>query len=88
VHETGLVRRLVEAARRIAAAEGGGHILEVAVKVGALTGISAAHLRDHWVEEVRGTPLEGAELKVACSDDPTDADADGVILESVQLRQV
>lgn len=88
MHETGLVRRLVESARAIAAAEGGGRILEVGVKVGALTGISADHLREHWDHEVRALGLEGAALQVTCSDDLADADANGVILEWVELRQL
>lgn len=87
MHETGLVRRLVEAARSIAAAQGGGRILAVGVKVGALTGLSSDHLREHWDHEVGGTGLEGATLRVTCSEDPADADATGVVLEWVELRQ-
>jgi hydrogenase nickel incorporation protein HypA/HybF len=87
MHETGLVRRLVEAARAIAASEGGGRIIGVGVKVGALTGLSSEHLREHWDHEVGGTGLEGAALRVTCSDDAADVDATGVILEWVELRQ-
>lgn len=83
MHETGLIRRLVELAR---AAADGGEVTSVGVKIGALTGLSSEHLREHWDEAVPGTGLEGATLRVACSDDPTDPDATGVVLEWVEVR--
>lgn len=87
MHETGLVRRLVQAAQGIAAAEGGGRIIAVGVKVGALTGLSSDHLREHWEHEAASCGLAGASLHVTSSGDPADRDADGVILEWVELRQ-
>jgi hydrogenase nickel incorporation protein HypA/HybF len=85
VHETGVIRRLMEAALAAARAEGGGPITRVGVKVGALTGLSAGHLREHWAEEVAGTSLAAASLDVTASEDPADPDALGVVLEWVEL---
>jgi len=59
----------------------------VGVKVGALTGLSPDHLREHWELEASACGLAGATLRVTPSDDPTDVDATGVILEWVELRQ-
>lgn len=85
MHETGLIRQLIQAALAAARAGGGGEVQAVGVKVGALTGLSGEHLREHWQEAVPGTGLEGATLQLTCSDDPLDPDAAGVLLEWVEL---
>ncbi|MCO5167666.1 MAG: hydrogenase maturation nickel metallochaperone HypA [Planctomycetes bacterium] len=82
MHETGLIKGLVRAALEAAA---GGKVAAVGVRIGALSGISAAHLREHWDEALPGTPLEGAALRAETSDDPTDDGAMGVVLEWVEL---
>lgn len=82
MHETGLTRRLVELA--LARAEGR-PLRAVGVRIGALTGISPAHLREHWDEAVRGTAAASARLEVQASEDPLDAHAAGVVLLWVEV---
>lgn len=82
MHETGLIRGLVRATR---AAAGGGRVVAVGVRVGALAGISAQHLREHWEEELRGTEVEGAALTVEPCEDPADDHATGVVLAWVEV---
>ncbi|MBX3469638.1 MAG: hydrogenase maturation nickel metallochaperone HypA [Planctomycetes bacterium] len=85
MHETGLIRRLIQAALAAAEAEGGGRVTGVGLKVGALTGLSEGHLREHWDEAVPGTPLEGAALRITCAEDLADPDGAGVVLEWIEL---
>lgn len=81
MHEGGLVRALIRMALERAE---GAPLRRVGVRIGALAGVSAAHLRDHWDEEVRGTPAASAELVVEASDDPTDPRALDVVLEWIE----
>ncbi|KUY61028.1 MULTISPECIES: hydrogenase/urease maturation nickel metallochaperone HypA [unclassified Burkholderia] len=86
MHETGLVRELV---RRIAHAvheAGANGVSDVHVWMGALVPFSLEHFREHFEEEVRGTPVEGAALHIESSDDIDDTNAQHVILKRISLR--
>jgi hydrogenase nickel incorporation protein HypA/HybF len=61
-------------------------VLAVEVSIGPLAGISADHLREHFLIAARGTLAEGAELRVRENADPAARDPLGVFLESVELE--
>jgi hydrogenase nickel incorporation protein HypA/HybF len=85
MHETGLVRDLVrrlEASARDARAV---KVVGVTVWLGALSQMSPEHFREHFEADVRGGPAEGAALTLEVSGDPSDPNAQSVMLQSVEL---
>jgi hydrogenase nickel incorporation protein HypA/HybF len=85
MHETGLVRDLVRQIEAAAANEAG-RVVAVRVWIGALSHLSAAHFRDHFELESRGTRAEGARLTVTESADSTDPRALGLVLQSLEME--
>jgi len=86
MHETGLVRDLVQKIAHAAREAGADGVSDVHVWMGALVPFSEAHFRDHFEEEVRGTPVEGAVLHVESSDDIEDENAQHVMLKRFRLH--
>ena len=86
MHETGLVRDLIRHVEQAAAAEGAARVSGVAVWLGALSHLSAAHFRDHFEIESRGGVAEGAVLAITQSRDLADPDAQRLRLESLDLE--
>ncbi|KVQ42531.1 hydrogenase nickel incorporation protein HypA [Burkholderia cepacia] len=86
MHETGLVRDLVRRITHAAHEAGADGVSDVHVWMGALVPFSREHFREHFEEEVRGTPVEGAALHIESSDDVGDANAQHVVLKRVGLR--
>jgi len=88
MHDSAMMKGLIRTAA--AAAPEGSRVVRVKVRVGALSGISAGHLQDHFDEAAAGTPLEGASLSieegpdgVASLDDPA---AQGVMLVGLDVE--
>jgi hydrogenase nickel incorporation protein HypA/HybF len=67
----------------VAAAEGAERVRLVRVQLGALSHFTPEHFREHFAEAARGTVAEGAEVEATMGDDPTAANADGVVVVSV-----
>jgi hydrogenase nickel incorporation protein HypA/HybF len=67
----------------VAAAEGAERVRLVRVQLGALSHFTPEHFREHFAEAARGTVAEGAEVEATMGDDPTAANADGVVVASV-----
>jgi hydrogenase nickel incorporation protein HypA/HybF len=78
-----LVRKLVSVAE-----EEGSRIARVRVRLGALSHLTPDHFREHFDDAARGTPAEGAAVEAVLSDDPREPNAQGVLLESVDLEEV
>ena len=87
MHEMSLMRDLLEKVKLVAKANAGARPIAVTVRLGALSHISAAHFREHFVDAVRGTPLEKVSLSVIASEDLDDARAQDILLESVELEE-
>lgn len=85
MHETGIVRDLVQRLLQAAADAGARRVSGVSVWLGALSQFSPQHFREHYDDEARGTVAEGAELRITSSDDVTDPNAQHVVLQSVDL---
>jgi hydrogenase nickel incorporation protein HypA/HybF len=78
-----LARRLTGIAREHGVERIGG----VRLRVGALAPVSAAHLRAHLAHALRGTPAEGARLEIETTEDVSDARAQCVVIESVDVTE-
>ncbi len=77
-----LMRKLEAEAR----SEGGRRVTRIRVRLGALSHFTEAHFREHFEHASRGTIAEGAEVEAELRTDPTEADAQGVVLESIELE--
>ncbi len=78
MHEGSLMRGLL---RAVEAAAAGAPVKAVGVRVGALAGISPAHLREHWHEHCAEVRLEVTE-----GEDPAEEHAQGVVVEWVEVE--
>lgn len=85
MHETGIVRDLVKRVEAVARDAGARRVRRVSVWLGALSQFSEAHFREHFDDEVRGTPVQGAELEVETSDDVWHPEAQSVMIRSVDV---
>ena len=84
MHESSLIPELIEKITSLAAENGSHRVTAVDITIGALTGMDADHLREHFVTAAAGTVAEGAEIRCRISDDPLSS---AIILESLELEQ-
>jgi hydrogenase nickel incorporation protein HypA/HybF len=69
-----------------ARAEDGRRVTRIRVRLGALSHFSPAHFREHFEDASRGTLAEGAEVVAELRVDPTEPEALGVVLESIDVE--
>jgi hydrogenase nickel incorporation protein HypA/HybF len=69
-----------------AQAEGGGRVTRIRVRLGVLSHFTEAHFREHFEDAARGTLAEGAAVEAELRTDPTEPEAQGVVLESIDLE--
>jgi hydrogenase nickel incorporation protein HypA/HybF len=74
--------RKIEAEAR---SEDGRHVTCIRVRLGALSHFTEDHFREHFADASRGTVAEGAAVEVELAADPTEKNAQGVVLESIEL---
>ena len=79
---TGLMQRIDDTAR----AEKARRVVGVSVWLGALSHMSAEHFAEHFEHAAAGTIAEGAELHATVSDDLDHANAQAIMLESVEVE--
>jgi hydrogenase nickel incorporation protein HypA/HybF len=87
VHEASLIADLLHQIAAIMYQQGSGRVVGVTVKLGALSHISPAHFREHFVYGSRGTIAEGARLTLEIGDDPGDPRAQDVVLDSLEVEE-
>jgi hydrogenase nickel incorporation protein HypA/HybF len=87
MHETALVRDVVQRIEDLARSTGARRVIGVKVWLGALSHLSAEHFREHFAIEARGSLAAGTMLDIEVSDDPDDPHAQHVRLESVDLDE-
>ena len=85
MHELSLVASLVDRAQATARAEGASRVTSLTVRLGALSHLTADHLRDHVAAASPGTMLEGARVKVAIDTDPKSPTAQDIELVSIEV---
>jgi hydrogenase nickel incorporation protein HypA/HybF len=87
MHERSLLKDLMNKIGQLARENNARKVIEVKVKLGALSHISADHLRDHFTESTRGTVAENAVLVIERLTDETDPQAQDIILDSIKIAE-
>jgi len=88
VHEAHLTNDLVHRLEEIAAAEHSPRVVRIGVRLGALSHFTPQHFREHFADSARGTVAEGAAVDAEMTTDPFAPDAQGIVLETVELEVV
>ena len=86
MHEKALMDDLIRKLESTAESEGGGRVVRIRVRLGVLSHFTPEHFREHFDEAARGTVAEGAAIDAELGIDPTDAQAQSVILEDVEIE--
>ncbi len=87
MHELGLARDLVDEVDAAACRQGARRVVGVKAILGALSGVSPEHLRQHFAEAAHGTSAEGARLEAILGADVTAPHADCLRLESIEVEE-
>jgi hydrogenase nickel incorporation protein HypA/HybF len=80
------MRDVIGRVAALADAEGATAVTRVVVRLGALSHFTPEHFRQHYEDAALGTIAEGALVDAAVHGDATDRDAQGVVVESVELE--
>jgi hydrogenase nickel incorporation protein HypA/HybF len=86
MHEKALMNDLMRTIESQARSEGALRVTRIRVRLGALSHFTPAHFREHFADASRGTVAEGADVETDVRTDPTDAEAQGVVLESIDVE--
>ena len=86
MHERVLMDDLMREIAARASAEGATRVTRITVKLGALSHFTPGHFREHFEDASRGTLAEGAEIDAELLTDPTEPNAQGVVLESIDVE--
>ena len=86
MHERALMDDLVAKVVAVAEAEGATSVARIRVRLGALSHFTPEHFVEHWRDASRDTVAAGAEVEATLDDDLAGDAAQGVILESVEVR--
>lgn len=86
MHERALMNDLVRKVLVVAEAEGASSVARIRVRLGALSHFTPPHFREHWADATRGTLAEGAEVEATMNEDLIGDEAQGVVLQSVEVR--
>jgi hydrogenase nickel incorporation protein HypA/HybF len=78
--------RLMGAIEAAARAEGAARVTRIRVRLGALSHFTPDHFREHFSDASAGTLAEGAEVEAELATDPTEPDAQGILLESIDVE--
>jgi Zn finger protein HypA/HybF involved in hydrogenase expression len=87
VHESSLTTWLVRRVEAAAEEQKASRVTRVAVRIGALSSVSAAHLSEHFTRAATSSAVaKGAKLDVTVSTDVSDPSAGGLVLEGVEME--
>ncbi len=86
MHEMSLMRDLMRQIERLADREGATAVTAIRLRLGALSHFSPEHFREHFDQVAPGTRAEGARLEISTSDDIHDPNAQGVLIESLEVE--
>lgn len=75
--------RKIESEATVAGAR---RVTGIRVRLGALSHFTEAHFHEHFVDASRGTVAEGADVHAELRTDPTEPEAQGVVLESIEVE--
>ena len=86
MHERKLMEDLMEKIEAEASAAGSQRVTAIRVRLGALSHFTEAHFREHFADAARGTVAERAEVEAELRTNPTEPEAQGVVLESIEVE--
>jgi hydrogenase nickel incorporation protein HypA/HybF len=86
VHEKALMDDLIRKLEAEAGLAGATRVNRIRVRLGALSHFTEAHFREHFEHASRGTVAEGAAIEAELGTDPTEPNAQGVVLESIDVE--
>ena len=86
MHDGAVMRDLIGRIVALTEAEGATGVTRVNVRLGPLSHFTPEHFLQHFEDAARGTVAEGAAVEAALDDDTTGPNAQGVLLESVELE--
>ena len=86
MHEKALMDDLMRKIESQALAEGAVKVTRIRVRLGALSHFTPAHFREHFEDASRGTLAAGAKVDAEVGIDPTEPEAQGVVLESIDVE--
>ena len=87
MHDQALMRDIMARIVAVAEAEGATGVTKVSVRLGALSHFTPEHFREHFLDSSRGTLAEGAVVEAVLETSTTEPNAQGVLLESVELEE-
>ena len=85
MHEQATIRDLVAKVEEIARENDAKRVVRIKIKLGALSHFTPEHFVEHWQDATGGTLSEGCKVEAELSEDMTDAQAHGVILEDIEI---
>jgi hydrogenase nickel incorporation protein HypA/HybF len=86
MHDQALMRDLMGRIVELAEEEGATGVTRIAVRLGALSHVTPEHFLQHFEDAACGTVAEGASVDATLDGDTTGPNAQGVVLESVELE--
>lgn len=86
MHERALMDDLLRKVLAVAEAEHAASVTRIRVRLGALSHFTPEHFREHWEDASRGTPAEGAVVDATLDAELDGEAAQGVVLETVEVR--
>jgi hydrogenase nickel incorporation protein HypA/HybF len=87
MHDHALMRDLMTRILAIAESEGASAVTKVSVRLGTLSHFTPEHFREHFRDSSQGTIAEGALVEAMLEESTADPNAQGVVLESVELEE-
>jgi len=86
MHEKHLLSELVKKAEQVCREQGALRVTRMHVFLGALSHLTPEHFRDHFEQESRGTPAEGADVTFTLGEDVNDSRAQDVVLLDLEVE--
>jgi hydrogenase nickel incorporation protein HypA/HybF len=87
MHEQALMRDVIGRIVEVAESERASGVTKVSIRLGALSHFTPDHFREHYISAARGTLAEGATVVATLDDDITAAEAQGVVVETIELEE-
>jgi hydrogenase nickel incorporation protein HypA/HybF len=86
VHEKALMDDLMRRIESEARTAGAHRVTRVRVRLGALSHFTPDHFREHFEDAARGTIADAAAVEAELGADPTEPEAQGVVLQSIDVE--
>ena len=86
MHERKLMEDLIRKIGSEASAAGARRVTRIRVRLGALSHFTEEHFREHFEDAALGSVAEGAAVETELRTDPTEPEAQGLVLESIEVE--